>query len=113
MHCNRIVKKQKIHKDKTKHAHSLEQRDRMSTAPLAYPGFPAPAFGGFPAQYGAAAPPGIERQVVPEFVQVPVSQTVMVPQTTYQQRYIQVPVQQTVQVPRVVSSDTAFQSRYP
>ncbi len=85
----------------------------MSTAPIpppvsapfvgGYPGFPAAGFGGFPAQYGAVAPQGIERQVVPEFVQVPVSQTVMVPQTTFQPRYIQVPVQQTVQVPRVVS----------
>ena len=90
----------------------------MSTAPY---GYPAPqAFGGygaFPQQYGFGAQPqqfgaqqqypgGVERQVVPEFVQVPVSQTVMVPQTTYQQRMIQVPVQQTIQVPRVVSSDS-------
>ena len=45
----------------------------------------------------------IERQVIPEVVQVPVSQTVMVPQTTYQQRTIQVPVQNTIQVPRTVS----------
>lgn len=86
----------------------------MSTAPTGYPqpaaygGYPAGypvGFGGFnayPPQYGAAAPGGIERQVVPEVVQVPVSQTVLVPQTTYQQRYINVPVQQTVQVPRVV-----------
>ena len=87
----------------------------MSTAPYTgpsaaagfYGGFPAgdPAgyggFGGYPAQYGAA-PAGIVRQVVPEMVQVPVTQTVMMPQTTYQQRYINVPVQQTIQVPRVV-----------
>ncbi len=99
----------------------------MSTAPYGFAapspyGYPA-GFGGAPAQfgaqfggaqygaaqygaaqYGAAQPQGIERQVVPEYVQVPVTQTVMVPQTTYQQRYVQVPVQQTVQVPRVVSS---------
>ena len=85
----------------------------MSTTPAAqqfggfpqqFGGFPPQQFGGFGAQYGAPQqyPGGIERQVVPEFVQVPVSQTVMVPQTTYQQRYIQVPVQQTIQVPRVV-----------
>ena len=79
----------------------------MSTAPASYPpvaGFPTypgVGYGALPVQYGAA-PPAIERQVVPEFVQVPVSQTVMVPQTTYQQRYINVPVQQTIQVPRVV-----------
>ena len=89
----------------------------MSTAPY---GYPAPqAFGGygaFPQQYGFGAQQfgaqpqqfagGVERQVVPEYVQVPVSQTVMVPQTTYQQRMIQVPVQQTIQVPRVVRNDS-------
>jgi hypothetical protein len=85
----------------------------MSTIP-----YPSPAafgsysdyagFGGYSqnaAQYGAAASDGIERQVVPEMVQVPVTQTVMVPKTTYQQRYVQIPVQQTIQVPRVVSPD--------
>jgi hypothetical protein len=90
---------------------------KMSTAPY---GYPAPqaigGYGAFPPQYGFGAQPqqfgapqqyagGVERQVVPEFVQVPVSQTVMVPQTTYQQRMIQVPVQQTIQVPRVVRID--------
>ena len=86
----------------------------MSTAPTGYPAQALGGFGGFPAQYGYGAqygaqfgapqqyPGGVERQVVPEFVQVPVSQTVLVPQTTYQQRYVQVPVQQTIQVPRVV-----------
>jgi hypothetical protein len=90
----------------------------MSTAPY---GYPAPqAYGAFPPQYGYGAQQfgaqqqfagGVERQVVPEFVQVPVSQTVMVPQTTYQQRMIQVPVQQTIQVPRVVSRAMPFSAK--
>jgi hypothetical protein len=81
----------------------------MSTTPTGYPAQGFGGFGGYQAQFGQqfVAPQqysdGVERQVVPEFVQVPVSQTVMVPQTTYQQRYIQIPVQQTVQVPRVVN----------
>jgi hypothetical protein len=104
----------------------------MSTVPVY--GFQGPAPYGYPAGYGgtpaqigaaqfdgaqygaaqyrAAAAQGIERQVVPEYVQVPVTQTVMVPQTTYQQRYVQVPVQQTVQVPRVVSSLSVVKNRF-
>jgi hypothetical protein len=88
----------------------------MSTAPAPYNHPAQQAFGGygaFPPHYGFGAQQygaqpqqfagDVERQVVPEYVQVPVTQTIMVPQTTYQQRMIQVPVQQTIQVPRVVS----------
>ena len=74
-------------------------------APVAYGGAAPIAYGGAPfggVAYGAPVNPGVERQVIPEIVQVPVSQTVVVPQTTYQQRLVQVPVQQTVQVPRQV-----------
>jgi hypothetical protein len=75
----------------------------MSVTPATYQ-VPLPApFGGYP-QFAAAPNAGIERQVIPEVIQVPYQQTVLVPQTTYQQRYVQVPVQQTVQVPRQVSS---------
>jgi hypothetical protein len=65
--------------------------------------FPIPApIGGYP-QFAGVPNAGVERQVIPEIVQVPYQQTVMVPQTTFQQRYVQVPVQQTVQIPRQVS----------
>ena len=66
----------------------------------------------FGAQYGPGGPGGVERQVIPEYIQVPVSQTVMVPQTTYQQRYVHVPVQQTVPVPRVVSLIASSLSKF-
>jgi hypothetical protein len=71
----------------------------MSVPPATYLSVP---YAGFP-QYAAATDAGIERQIIPEVVQVPYQQTVMVPQITYQQRYVQVPVQQTVQIPRQVS----------
>ena len=77
----------------------------MSTAPAPIPnGFPAPVANGYPAAatYPAPAAGGVERQVIPEIVQVPVSQTVLVPQTTYQNRTIQIPVQSTIQVPKTV-----------
>jgi hypothetical protein len=59
-------------------------------------------YGAYP-QFATAPNAGIEYQVIPEVIQVPYQQTVMVPQITYQQRYVQVPVQQTVQIPRQVS----------
>ena len=74
----------------------------MSVPPATFQ-IPLPApYGGFP-QIAAAPNAGIERQIIPEVIQVPYQQTVMVPQTTFQQRYVQVPVQQTVQIPRQVS----------
>ncbi len=61
-------------------------------------GYPAAGYGGYGA-YG-----GTERAVVgTEQVVTPVTQTVMVPQTTYQQRIIQVPQAQQVKVPKMVS----------
>ena len=76
--------------------------DPKSTMFAAYPGVAPLAAAPYGAAPFGAVNAGVERQVIPEMIQVPVQQTVVVPQTTYQQRLIQVPVQQTVQVPKQV-----------